>query len=96
MSVLTHVVLMKFHDPADAAPAARLLADLTASIPQIRSLAVAVDALRTPAAYDLYLSTTHASESELSGYQEHPAHHAVREWLVPRLAHRAVVDYWQG
>lgn len=92
-STLTHVVLMKFHDRRDAEQAAKLLADLEAVVPQIRSLTIALDELDTPVSYDLYLATTHESEAELTAYQQHSAHRKVAEWLVPRLAARAAVDY---
>ncbi|MFI6866053.1 Dabb family protein [Nocardia sp. NPDC050406] len=90
---LTHIVLMKFHDRADAEHAAKLLAELDSAVPQIRSMTVALDELATSVSYDLYLATTHASEAELLEYQQHPAHREVGAWLVPRLAARAVVDY---
>ncbi|MBF6331176.1 Dabb family protein [Nocardia transvalensis] len=90
---LTHVVLMKFHDRADAKQAADLLGGLTDSVPHIRSLHVALDELGTDVSYDLCLTTTHDSAMELTDYQHHPAHREVAAWLVPRLAARAVVDY---
>ncbi|WP_194818180.1 Dabb family protein [Nocardia sp. XZ_19_385] len=93
MSTLTHVVLMKFHDRVDAQKAAKLLTGLQDSVPEIQSLTVTLDELDTPVSYDLFMTTTHASETELAAYQKHPAHREIAEWLVPRLAHRAVVDY---
>ncbi|MFF0493694.1 Dabb family protein [Nocardia sp. NPDC004068] len=90
---LTHVVLMKFTDRADAREAAELLGGLPARVPQIRTLHLALDELATPVSYDLCLTTTHDSETELTGYQAHPAHREVAAWLAPRLAARAVVDY---
>lgn len=93
VAALTHVVLMKFHDRRDAEQAAKLLIGLEGVVPQIRSLAIALDELGTSVSYDLYMTTTHESESELADYQQHSAHREVAEWLVPRLAARAVVDY---
>ncbi|MFI6043809.1 Dabb family protein [Nocardia sp. NPDC051321] len=90
---LTHVVLMKFHNRGDAAEAAARLTPLADSVPGIESLTVALDELATPVSYDLVLTTTHSSSAELVAYQQHPAHRAVGEWLAPRLAARAVVDY---
>ncbi len=91
--MLTHVVMMKFHDRRDAAAAAKLLIELEGAVPPIRSMAVALDELDTANSYDLCMTTTHDSASELAAYQKHPAHREVAEWLVPRLAARAVVDY---
>lgn len=90
---LTHVVLMKFHDRADAKQAGELLAALDGAVPQIRSLTIALDELDTPVSYDLCMITTHGTEAELAAYQQHPAHLELAQWLLPRLAARAVVDY---
>ncbi|WP_067814596.1 Dabb family protein [Nocardia inohanensis] len=92
-SALTHVVLMKFYVRADAARAADLLSALPGKVPHIRSLTVALDELATAVSYDLCLTTTHTSSTELAAYQQHSAHLEVADWLVPRLAARAVVDY---
>lgn len=90
--MIRHVVLMKLTDPDDAAETKARLEALTSDIPEIRSLTVGIDVLRTDASYDLSLITTHASTEELQTYLEHPVHQAFRSWVGPRLAARAVVD----
>jgi hypothetical protein len=91
--VLTHVVLMKFTDPADAPEAKRLLDGLPAEVPEIRALTVGLDVVRSAVSYDLCMITEHESVEDLAGYQAHPAHLEVAGWLRPRLAARAAVDY---
>ncbi|MFG1946287.1 Dabb family protein [Nonomuraea sp. NPDC048826] len=91
--MLTHVVLMKFTDPADAPEAKRLLEGLTGKVPQIKELSVHLDVVHSPVSYDLCLVTRHESADELRGYQEHPEHLEVAGWLRPRLDARAVVDH---
>jgi hypothetical protein len=91
--LVTHVVLMKFTDRADAADAQRRLAGLAGLVPQLRSLDVRLDALGAEGAYDLCLVTTHDSAADLRGYAEHPVHVEALGWLRPRLAARAAVDY---
>lgn len=91
--VITHIVCMKFADPDDAGEARERLHALNGVVPQIRSLAVGVDLGRSPASYDLALTTTHDSMDALRGYQNHPAHVAVLEWLQGVLVDRVVVDY---
>lgn len=91
--MITHIVCMKFNDPADAEGARGRLQALSGVVPQIRSLAVGVDVGRTPQSYDLALTTTHDDRDALRGYQEHPEHVLVLDWLRPRLAGRVVVDY---
>jgi hypothetical protein len=91
--MLTHVVLMKFTDPADAPQAKELLEGLAGTVTEIRSITVGLDVLRTEVSFDLCMTTTHDSADELRGYQEHPAHLEAAGWLRPRLAARSVVDY---
>ena len=90
--MIRHVVLMKLTDPADAAETKARLEALPAAIPQIRSLEVGIDVLRTDASYDLSLVTTHDSTTTLQEYQDHPVHQEFRTWIGPRLTARAVVD----
>jgi hypothetical protein len=89
--VIRHVVLMSFHDPADAPEARRLLEPL-ASLPSVRSLEVGLDVLRTDASADLFLVSTHDDLAGLTVYQQHPDHQEVLAWLRPRLRARSVVD----
>jgi hypothetical protein len=90
--VIRHVVLMRFADPNDATEVRRRLLALPADIPQILSMDVGLDVLRTEASYDLALETTHESLDALKAYQAHPVHQAFLQWLRPRLRDRVVVD----
>jgi hypothetical protein len=90
--VIRHTVLMRFTDPQDAPEAARLLEGLLTAVPDLLSLQVDLDVLRTEASFDLALVTTHEDLEGLAAYQQHPAHVEVLGWLRPRLAGRAVVD----
>lgn len=91
--MLTHVVVMKFVDPADAPQAKALLLGLVGVVPQILSLRAELDTLHTDVSYDLCVVTTHDDADGLRGYQQHEAHLEAAKWLRPRLAARAVVDY---
>lgn len=90
--MITHTVLLSFHDPAEAATAKRLLEELPEQIAELRSLWVGLDVLRTASSSDLVLVTTHDDVTGLLAYQGHPAHEAFLGWLRPRVAARAVVD----
>jgi hypothetical protein len=94
--MLTHVVLMKFADPADAAKSKQLLEDLIGRVESIRTLEVRLDELRTDVSWDLFLITTHDDADGLKAYQTDPVHLELAGWLKPRLAARAVVDYTAG
>jgi hypothetical protein len=91
--VIHHVVAMKFADPADAAEAKLRLEELSGTVPEIGGLRVDLDNLGSPTGHHLLLTTTHDSEADLRGYQQHPAHVHVATWLKERLADRAVVDW---
>lgn len=90
--MITHTVLMKFTDPADAPEAKARLEALVGQVPQLTSLTVGLDVVGSEQAYDLCLTTTHADLDGLRGYQSHPAHVEVAGWLQAHLAARAVVD----
>jgi hypothetical protein len=92
VAVIRHTVLMRFTDPAQAPEAKARLDALLGVVPQLLSLQVDLDVLRTEASYDLWLVTTHDSTEALAAYQVHPAHEEFRAWVGPRLAARAVVD----
>lgn len=84
--------MMTFLDADDAAEAKTRLEDLPAQIPQIRTLEVFLDVLRTDVSADLALVTTHDSADLLTAYQQHPVHEAFGQWVRPRLSARVVVD----
>ena len=91
--MITHVVLMKFADPANRDEAKSRLEALAAEVPQIKTLHVGLDVVGSEVSYDLALTTTHDSVDELKAYQGHPAHVAFGGWLRPLLTSRVVVDY---
>lgn len=91
--MITHVVLMKLSDRADAAEAKRRLEGLRGQVTALRTLDVALDALGLEGSYDLCLTTTHDSPEALREYAADPAHVAVLDWLRPRLTARAAVDH---
>ncbi|HEU0129774.1 MAG TPA: Dabb family protein [Mycobacteriales bacterium] len=94
--MVTHVVLMKFADRADAPEAKRRLESLAGQVPSLRTMRVTLDTLGLDGCSDLWLTTTHDSPAALRAYAEHPAHLEVLAWLRPRLAGRAAVDVEDG
>lgn len=91
--MLTHVVLMKFTERSDREHAKALLDALPATVPQLLSLKVELDAVGADGAYDLVLISTHEDEAGLQGYVTHPDHVEAVSWIRPRLSARAVVDF---
>jgi hypothetical protein len=91
--MLTHVVLFRFVDPADAVEAQQRLEALVGRIPELQSLAAGRDAVGDASAAHLALLTTHADVEGLRAYQNHPEHQEFGAWLRPRLESRTVVDF---
>jgi hypothetical protein len=91
--MLTHVVLFRFTDPADAAEAQTRLQALVGRIPELLTLAAGRDVVGDAAAAHLALVTTHADVAGLKAYQAHPVHRELGSWLAPRLGSRTVVDF---
>jgi hypothetical protein len=90
--VIRHVVLLRFHDLADAPEAKARLEQLPAGIPTLLTMDVGLDVLPTEASYDLALITTHDDLAGYQAYVDHPVHQEFLAWVKPRLAGRAVVD----
>jgi len=90
--VIRHVVLMRFTDPAQAPEAKARLEALLGVVPELLSLQVDLDVLRTDASWDLALVSTHDDLDGLKAYQVHPEHAAFIQWLRPLLKDRASVD----
>jgi hypothetical protein len=91
--MLTHVVLMRFDDPADAPEARDLLEGLAGRVEGLASMTLGLDVVHSEVSYDLCMITTHRHLDDLRSYQNHPAHLEVAGWLRPRLAGRVSVDF---
>jgi hypothetical protein len=90
--VVTHTVLWRFADPADAVEAKRLLDQMLPLVPQLRSLHVGVNRVDSPDAYHLVLTSTHDSWDELAGYVQHPEHVRLSAYVREQNIACAVVD----
>lgn len=94
---LTHIVLMKFQEPAPAVlqKAAELLRGLKGKVPELRGIEVGLDVLHAGRSYDLALITRFDSLADMQRYQDHPEHVAVLQYLRSVLAASVAVDYEQ-
>lgn len=91
--MLTHVVLFRLHDPADAEEVVRRLHALRGRIPALLSLEAGVDVLGSEQSYDVALVTTHEDMAGMQAYQVDPVHAEFAAWLRPLVAARAAVDH---
>jgi len=94
---LTHVVLMKFQEPAaeTLTKASAMLRALQGKIPELRNIEVGLDVLHSGRSYDLALITRFDSLAAMQRYQEHPEHVAVLQYLRAVLSASVAVDYEQ-
>jgi hypothetical protein len=87
--MITHVVLMRFDDPADRARAIELARGLTEQIPVIRRLVAGATAVTTPNSFDVGLVVEFDSLEDLQTYHHHPAHETAAAFF---RAHRSRVS----
>ena len=88
LPLITHIVLMKFADPANRDEAKKRLEALPAGIPQIKTLTVGLDVVGSEVSQDLALITTHESVDDAQGLPGAPGARGVRR-LAASAAHVA-------
>lgn len=93
--MITHIVLFKLKDssPEKVEEARQMLAGLWGKVPQLRSLEVGIDVLRSQRSYDLSLVANFETLADLEAYQVHPEHKVVVDYMNRVRESAAVVDY---
>ncbi len=95
--MLRHIVMIKFADRANkdkaSAELKKMLNDLLAEIPELKSMEVGLNVNTKPSAFDLVLTSDFDDESGLNAYREHPEHQKVLDYLQSVMEKAAVVDY---
>lgn len=89
--MITHIVLIGLQDPADAQECADRLQAMTGRIDGLLSVRAGVDFSGT--GYHVALVTELRDRDALAAYAAHPVHLEVIEWIKPRVASRALVDF---
>jgi hypothetical protein len=69
------------------------LESLRGRIPGLLRIEVGIDFSRTPQSFDVALFTEFESRQALDGYQAHPEHEAVRQFVAQVVSERAIADY---
>lgn len=92
MLYISHVIMLRFTDPADKHEAKDRLLAMSGQIPTMTSISVTIDEHDRPGAWDLSLTSTHESVADLDDYAAHPVHQEFLAWAKPRISERAVVD----
>ncbi|MBK4729427.1 Dabb family protein [Oxynema sp. CENA135] len=99
-SRIKHIVMWRLHESAEGASKAenalkikKMLEGLKGTIAEIEAIEVGINAIASPASYDVVLSSEFASMEALDRYQKHPEHEKCKDFIVKVVGDRAVVDY---
>ena len=92
---LTHIVLFKLQEPSQAVTSEvmRQLYAMEGKIPELRSIEVGVDVVRSGRSYDVALTTRFDNLAAMQAYQVNPLHLEVLAYLRTVLEATVVVDY---
>ena len=92
---LTHIVLFKLQEPTPAVTSEvmRRLYAMEGKIPELRSIEVGVDVVRSGRSYDVALTTRFDNLAAMQAYQVNPLHLEVLAYLRTVLEATVVVDY---
>jgi hypothetical protein len=98
--MIKHIVLWKLKDHAEGSAKAQnalkvkaMLEEMRGKIPGMHKLEVGVNFETSDAASDISLYAEFDSRESLEGYQNHPLHLKVKEFLPKIRTERRVVDY---
>ncbi len=93
--MLTHIVLFKLKDPTAEVieTLSHKLLNMEGKIPQLLSIEVGADILRSERSYDLALVTKFNSLDDMQAYQVHPIHKEVIEYVNQVKENTICVDY---
>ncbi len=91
--VITHIVLYRLNDKADAEEAAAVLRGMEGKIPSVRSLEAGINVVESDRAFDVSIKTTFDDLDGLKDYAEHPEHQPVIQWMRAHASAAAAIDY---
>ena len=93
--MIKHIVFFKLKDksPESVAKTVEVLRGMEGKIPQLLSIEVGSDVVRSERSFDLALVTEVASLADLKAYQDHPAHQEVIVHINEVKELSVAVDY---
>ncbi|AJS59471.1 Dabb family protein [Paenibacillus sp. IHBB 10380] len=93
--MIKHIVLFKLKDSSleSIDKTVNILRNMQGKIPELLSLEVGVDVVRSERAYDIALVTEVESLETLDAYQIHPVHQQVILHMNEAKEHSISVDY---
>ena len=93
--MIKHIVFFKLKDPSaeNIERTVQVLRDMQGKIPQLRSLEVGADVIRSERSYDLALVAEVETLEDLQAYQVHPVHQEVIRYINEVKEQTIAVDY---
>ncbi|MBP2001339.1 hypothetical protein J2Z69_002382 [Paenibacillus shirakamiensis] len=93
--MIKHIVLFKLKDASTAIVDRTLevLRELDGKVEQLVDIQVGADIIHSARSYDIALVATFASQEDLNGYQVHPEHLKVIEYMNEVRESSIAVDY---
>lgn len=93
--MIKHIVFFKLKEPTvdNIERTVQVLRDMQGKIPQLRSLEVGSDIIRSERSYDLALISEVETLEDLQAYQVHPVHQEVIRYINTVKDHSISVDY---
>ncbi|CAM3511469.1 Dabb family protein [Marinicrinis lubricantis] len=93
--MITHIVFFKLKNPDQQTvqTTKEKLEQMMGRIPELKSLQVGVDIVRSQRSYDLALITTFDSLDDLEAYQVHPVHLEFVEYVNTVRESTVAVDF---
>ncbi len=98
--MIKHIVMWRLKDRAhgqDKATNVRAIKErlesLRGSIPELLRIEIGIDFSRTENSADVVLYSEFSDRAELDTYQKHPAHEAVKAFIMEVCTERRIADY---
>ncbi len=98
--MIRHIVMWKLKASAEGADkktnankAKAMIEGMRGKVQGLLKIEAGLDICGTSASWDLALYSEFADRAALAGYQDHPAHVAVKKFVGAVSSERAIVDY---
>jgi hypothetical protein len=91
--MVTHIVLFKFENPADAEASVEKLRGMKGRIPALSDIEAGIDFTRSERSYEVGLITRHPDRAALEAYRVDPVHLEVVAFIKGKASGSVAVDF---
>lgn len=91
--MVTHLVLFKFENPADAQASVDKLLGMKGRVPSLLGIEAGIDFTRSERSYEVGLITRHVDRAALEAYRVDPVHLEVASFIKGKASGSAAVDF---